>query len=113
VLPLESEDGVPIDVVFGALEFERQAIRRSVEVLVAGTPIQFCYPEDLILYKIISERERDLKDARGVVLRRLKTLDLAYLEPMILELSKALEKPEIWNSWNHWKKEFAGGYGVR
>lgn len=105
VFPLQSEDGVPIDVVFGTLPFEHQAIARSVEVPVAGTPVRFCTPEDLVLHKIISERERDLKDARGIVLRRMKLLDLAYLEPRIRELSDALERPEIWRSWIRWKKE--------
>jgi hypothetical protein len=105
VLPLDSEDGVPIDVVFGTLPFEQQAIARSVEVPVAGTPVRFCTPEDLILHKIVSGRERDLQDVRGIVLRRLKVLDLAYLEPRIRELSDALEGPELWHSWSRWKKE--------
>jgi len=105
ILPLHSEAGVAIDVVFGTLPFEQQAIARSVEVPVAGTPVQFCTPEDLILHKIISERERDLQDARGIALRRLKLLDLTYLEPRILELSDALERPDIWHSWTRWKEE--------
>jgi hypothetical protein len=95
ILPLESRDSVPINVVFGTLPFEQQAITRAVEVPVAGTPVRFCTQEDLILYKIISERQRDLEDARGTALRRLRTLDLAYLEPRIRELSEALERPEI------------------
>ena len=105
VLPLDSEDGVPIDVVFGTLPFEQQAISRSVEVPVAGTPVRFCTPEDLILHKIVSEREKDLQDVRGIVLRRLKLLDLAYLEPRIRDLSDALERPSLWHSWCRWKKE--------
>jgi hypothetical protein len=105
VLPLDSEEGVPIDVIFGTLPFEQQAIARSVEVPVAGTPVRFCTPEDLILHKIVSERETDLQDARSIVLRRLRLLDLPYLEPKIRELSDSLDRPELWHAWNQWKKE--------
>jgi len=53
--------------------------------------------------KIVSERARDLQDARGVALRRMAELDLGYLEPRIEELARLLERPRIlrlWESWN-------------
>jgi len=108
VLPLESKDGVRIDLIFAKLSFEREAISRVVEIKVGGIPICFCSPEDLILYKIISERERDQDDARGVAVRRMKSLDLNYLEPRIRELAIALERPEIWKSWAEWKQKTEG-----
>ena len=83
VLPLESEEGVRIDVVFGLLPFEREAIARAVPIVVAGTPVRFCTAEDLILMKIISTREQDLADAEEVTVRRINLLDLGYLEPRI------------------------------
>ena len=108
VLPLESKDGVRIDLIFAKLSFEREAISRVVEIKVGGIPICFCSPEDLILHKIISERERDQDDARGVAVRRMKSLDLNYLEPRIRELAIALERPEIWESWAEWKQKTEG-----
>jgi len=108
VLPLESKDGVRIDLIFAKLSFEREAISRVVEIKVGGIPICFFSPEDLILYKIISERERDQDDARGVAVRRMKSLDLNYLEPRIRELAIALERPEIWKSWAEWKQKTEG-----
>jgi hypothetical protein len=104
ILPMESKDGVRVDLIFGRLPYEKEAIERSVEIVVEGVPIRFCTPEDLILHKIISDREKDINDARGVALRRMKILDLAYLEPRILELSNALEKPGILESWKQWKE---------
>jgi hypothetical protein len=111
VLPLESENGVRIDLIFARLSFERKAISRAVEIRVGGIPICFCSPEDLILHKIISERERDQDDVRGVAVRRMKSLDLNYLEPKIRELSIALERPEIWESWSEWKQMAEGRDG--
>ena len=108
VLPLQSARGERIDVVFGMLPFEEEAIRRAVTVRVAGADVRFCTAEDLVLHKIVSERERDLNDARAITRRRLAQLDLAYLEPRIEELSQGLERPEITARWQAWKQE-AGG----
>ena len=60
VLPMESKDGVRIDLIFGRLPYEKEAIERSVEIEIEGVSVRFCTPEDLILHKIISEREKDI-----------------------------------------------------
>ncbi len=105
VLPLTSIEGVQIDVIFGLLPFEEQAIRRARDVDVAGVRAKVCTAEDLVLMKIISERERDVSDARGVVHHRGDELDRAYLEPRIRELASLLDRPEILQRWNDWCAE--------
>jgi hypothetical protein len=90
VLPLESGEGIRVDVIFGLLPFEREAIERSVPMKMAGVQVSFCTAEDLVLMKIVSARERDLADAKAIVLRRLRDLDLGYLEPRIAELAAFL-----------------------
>lgn len=104
VLPLISDQGVRVDLIFGLLPFEEQAIRRARVVGLGGAEVRVCSPEDLILMKIISERQRDLDDARGVTLVRYADLDLAYLEPRIHELAELLEKPAILQHWATWKE---------
>ncbi len=105
VLPLESRKAnVRIDLIFGKLPYEKDAIDRAVDITVSGTPIRFCTPEDLILHKIISSRKKDMDDAFHVALRQMEKLDLTYIEPRIKELSTALEQPEIWETWEKWKK---------
>jgi len=54
VFPLESKDGVRVDLIFERLAYEKEAIERSVEINIEGSQIGFCTPEDLILHKIIS-----------------------------------------------------------
>jgi hypothetical protein len=103
VLPLESRTGVRVDLIFGFLPFEREAIERASAVPVAGGEIRFCTPEDLILLKIISRRERDQADVQGILRRRFSDLDLDYLEPRIEELSELLSRPEILQNWARWK----------
>lgn len=85
VLPASTQSGVRIDLLFGLLPFEEEAVRRAARVEAAGRTIRVCTPEDLILIKIISDRPRDLEDARAIVRRRLPALDLGYLEPRVLE----------------------------
>ena len=102
----ESKRPEAIELLSLALEDADEDVREAAVVLtIGGSPVRFCTPEDLILHKIVSERERDLADARGVTLRRIKSLDLAYLDSRIRELADALERPEIWHSWEKWKEE--------
>ena len=102
VLPMETEAGVRIDCIFGMLPFEKAAIARSVNRSVAGKPIRFCTAEDLVLYKIISEREQDLRDVKAILRRRSHSLDRTYLDPRIQELADAFERPDIWSNYERW-----------
>jgi hypothetical protein len=105
VLPVADTSGVRIDLVFGLLPFEEEAVRRAASVQAAGRSIRVCTPEDLILMKIISERPQDLDDARAIVRRRLRELDLSYLEPRIREMASLLEREEIQQRFQAWKAE--------
>jgi predicted nucleotidyltransferase len=102
VLPLDTADGVRIDVIFALLPFELDAIRRARDVTIADRTVHVVTPEDLILMKIISERPRDVADAEAIVRRSIGELDLAYLEPRIRELATALESDAILNRWRNW-----------
>lgn len=105
VLPLESRAGIRIDLIFGLLPFERNAIERARPVPVADEVIRFCTPEDLILLKIISKRDQDLMDVQGILRRQFSDLDLEYLEPRIEELSTLLSRPGILENWSRWKAD--------
>jgi len=105
VLPLQTEEGVRIDLIFGTLPYEQKAIARAVELSIADYRVRFCTPEDLILHKIVSERERDLADARGVTLRRIQSLDITYLDSRVRELADSLGRSEILSNWERWKRE--------
>ncbi len=54
--------------------------------------------------KVISDRERDLEDARGVLTRRAAQLDFAYLDPRVSELAQVTERPGIEARWRSWKQ---------
>jgi hypothetical protein len=106
VLPMQAKSDVRIDLIFGSLPFEKEAIERTVEVEVSETSVRFATPEDLIITKIVSERQRDADDVRAILSRQRSRLDFTYLDPRIRELSGVLERPEIWRLWLDWKNEF-------
>ena len=105
VLPIRSAKDLRIDIIFGALPFEKTAIERAVIIEVGETPIKFCTAEDLILLKIFSERSKDLDDIRGIVQFQREKLDYTFLDTRIEELSNLLDRPEIWRQWVQWKNE--------
>jgi len=105
VLPVTSPEQVRVDLVFGLLAFEEQAIRRGRTIVVEETGVRFCTAEDLTLMKIASERDKDVADAKAIVLRRFREFDLAYLEPRIRELATLLDRPDIARRWEEWTAE--------
>lgn len=105
VLPVTTSAGVRIDVVFGQLPFEEEAIARAVPQQIAGETVRYCAAEDVILHKIHSSRPRDLDDAHGITLRQFARLDRAYLDPRVAELASALDAPEIAERWASWCAE--------
>jgi hypothetical protein len=102
VLPLDTADGVRIDVIFALLSFERDAVHRAARVVFGDRYVRVVTPEDLLLMKIVSERPRDLADAEALTRRRADTLDRAYLEPRIREFAESLDRPEILTRWTQW-----------
>jgi hypothetical protein len=62
---------------------------------VGGIEIRVAAVEDLILMKLISERPRDLDDARRLLRRFRGSLDAKYLEPQLSEFAEVLGRPDI------------------
>lgn len=98
VLPLDI-DGTHADVVFGRLPYEQRAVRRAREVEWGGRRIQVCSPEDLIVYKIVSDRPKDQDDVRVLIGLKRQELERRYLDPIVRGLATDLAKPEIWNTY--------------
>ncbi len=59
--------------------------------------------------KIISQRDRDISDAHGIMMRRFSQLDFDYLEPRVRELATILAGSDIATRWDQWKGEIHKG----
>lgn len=95
VLPLVTPNGIRADVIFAELPYQEDAIRRARPVMLGETTVQVCSPEDLIIHKIISERQKDLDDVKGIIRMQGGRLDRNYLDPVIFGLAADLARPEI------------------
>lgn len=99
VLPAMTDDGIRLDLIFARLPYEEMAIRRAKTVKFGNLSVKVCTAEDLILHKIISERSLDIEDVRWIINCQNDRLEREYLEPLVQELSRLLERPEIWQTY--------------
>ena len=95
VLPIETAEGIRIDLLWARLPYEHKAIARATMEDVANQRVRICRPEDLIIHKIISERPKDREDVRAIVRHQGSRLDRRYLNQEIGRLAKALDQPEL------------------
>ena len=70
VLPVrDAVTGIRLDLVFSLSEFEQDAIKRANEFTFGGVAVKFVTLDDLLIFKIIAGRLRDLEDVKGIVLK--------------------------------------------
>lgn len=96
VLLLESSDGIPLDISFGALPFEEEMISRSASFkFMEGINLKVCSAEDLFIMKAFASRSKDWLDAEGIAKRKKKSLDRIYIMKHLEILAELKEEPEI------------------
>ena len=87
-----------IDFIIASTDLETQACQRSRKIRLHGVNAFFPSPEDLILLKIIPGRDKDLLDAKSIVLRHGDKLDTNYLETWATKLCDEAEDMRIWTT---------------
>ena len=99
VLPIRTAQGTRMDIIFGRLPWEKEAIGRAQQKELSGRSVAVASVEDLIVMKLFSEREKDADDARRLLNRFKGKLDPGYLEPLLESLADSLARPEILEAW--------------
>ncbi len=94
------QSGIYIDISMGILPFERDAITRRQKVSFHGFDIFIPSPEDLIIFKSISQRPIDVEDIKAIMTRH-PNLDKERILSTVLEFSDVLENKELFNIVNH------------
>lgn len=84
------------DLITASLPFEDQALARANWHTLLGMRLPFPTPEDLILFKVLAGRDKDLLDATGVARRHHDHLDTAYLERTLHPICDAAEDTAPW-----------------
>ncbi len=61
------ETGVRVDLIFTSIDFERKAIDNADKVELHDGTIKVASLEDLIIYKMLAGRARDIEDVRMIL----------------------------------------------
>lgn len=85
-----------LDIILASLPFEEVAYARALRKRLFGRLVPLPTPEDLILFKVLAGRDKDILDAIGVARRHLPKLDRRYLEGTIQGICDLAEDTEPW-----------------
>ncbi|HEV7488658.1 MAG TPA: nucleotidyltransferase [Thermoanaerobaculia bacterium] len=85
--------GVTIEVSFGWLPFEEEAMARATTIDLAGRRVRIAIPEDLIVYKAAARRDRDKSDIERLLSLHFDAIDLQRVRALIVEIAVALDDP--------------------
>jgi hypothetical protein len=97
VLLLRHEaSGINVDISLGMLPFEVEAVERSIIREVGPVVIRLPTPEDLIVFKAVAHRPKDLLDIQAII-ESHPDLDRERIEYWVHEFAQALEMPELWD----------------
>lgn len=100
VLPVRVTEEVNADLVMAVPGYEELIFQRAVTTRIEGVEVPVCSPEDLIIQKAISPREKDWLDIEGVLLARSETLDHDYICYWLEQFEQALEVTGIVQRYN-------------
>lgn len=89
---------IPIDVSLAWLPFEEEALAACQTVDFGGVSIRVPRPDDLLLYKLVASRPRDIEDAETLLLLHGKSIDLPRITEVLRQFCEALEDDERLNT---------------
>ena len=78
----ESKSPWHLDLTLGDSPFDKSALARRKPVELFDRKLWVASPEDLLIYKLVAWRDRDVMDVNAIV-KRQKSLDHAYLKKWI------------------------------
>lgn len=96
VLPVETESGVPVDLICAWTDMEQEALSQARNVEVEpGFSMRVATPENLVVMKFISERPRDQEDVEGILVRSGEEMDHAYVRKWPKVFAETLPQPSL------------------
>jgi hypothetical protein len=90
-----TKSGTDIDLSLAWLEFESDALDRAELMAMGRQRVRVAIADDLIVYKAIAARERDLSDLERLFEIHSDTVDFPRVRRTVAELAGILEKPEL------------------
>ncbi len=103
VIPMKfSKSGVigRFDFIIAQNLIEFAGIKRAGFKKIYNVNVKIVTAEDLLLHKLLSERPRDHEDARGILLRQGKKLNLEYVSAWLKKIDKLIIKRRLFKEFN-------------
>jgi len=108
VILIKSERDISVDIVLAGLPFEEQAVSRATDFsFLEAVTLRTCSAEDLIIYKVFADRNRDWADIEGILVRQKGKLDWSHIEKYLLPLSELKEIPHVISKLNDLRSSLA------
>lgn len=92
---IQATNQVAVDVGLAGSEFEVEVLQRSSDWVYRGTSIVTCSAEDLVLYKLVAGRARDVADIEGIVRRQAGSLDVERIRRYGAVFAELKEEPDL------------------
>jgi hypothetical protein len=92
VIPMKfSKRGIigRFDFIIAQNPIEFAGIQRARFKKIYGVKLKIVTAEDLLLHKLLSDRPIDREDARGILLRQGKKLDMRYITAWLKKIAKS------------------------
>lgn len=89
------------DIIIAENPIEFSAISRAKTKKIGDISIKVISPEDLIIHKIISEREKDRNDIIGILLRQKGKIDLRYIRKWLAIADKVVKNRNLIREFNN------------
>jgi predicted nucleotidyltransferase len=86
--------GVDLDVSLGWTRFEHDAIASSSEVGFGGVRAPMAQADDLVIFKAVAARPKDLEDATSLIVMH-RDIDLSKVRKKVRELAALAEEPSL------------------
>ena len=98
LLAAHRPSGTPIDISLAWLPFEKDALAARTRCDFAGIGIHIARAEDLLIYKMIASRPKDVEDAEGLLALHGPTMDLERVRGIVRHFADLLEddgRPQV------------------
>jgi len=96
VLLVRASNDVNLDLSLAAFEFEREVVERATPYeFKPGVRLATCSAEDLIVYKSVAGRPRDIDDIGMVVRRQGRRLDVDRVRRWLRFFAELKEDPDL------------------
>lgn len=96
VLLIQSTNKVAVDVGLAASPFEVEVLdRSSAWDFAEGVTVVTCSAEDLVIYKLVASRARDVADIEGIVRRQGAGLDVERIRRYGALFAELKEEPDL------------------